>query len=240
MKGRIHSFETFGTLDGPGIRFVAFLKGCPMRCLYCHNPDTWSSENAREMDGAEVFSEFRRYRNYYTNGGITISGGEPLAQIDFVIELLGLCKREGIHTAVDTSGAVFDPNDARFEALIQVCDLFLLDIKQMNKEKHLLLTGKENDRILEFARFLDDRGKKMWIRYVLVPGYTDDEEDLRALRSFISGLKHVEKVEVLPYHTLGVGKYKKLGIVYPLEGVLPPREKKIKEAEAILYGKSEC
>lgn len=239
MKGHIHSFETFGTLDGPGIRFVAFLKGCPMRCLYCHNPDTWSIEGAMEMESAEVVSEFRKYRNYYVNGGITVSGGEPLAQIDFVIELLDLCKKEGIHTALDTSGAVFDPDDRRFEALIRVCDLFLLDIKEMNGEKHRLLTGKKNDRILEFARFLDAKGKKMWIRYVLVPGYTDDEEDLRALRNFISGLKHAEKVEILPYHTMGMAKYEKAGIAYPLKGVLPPGEEDIKRAEAILNGKED-
>ena len=239
MIGKIHSFESFGTVDGPGIRYVIFMQGCPMRCLYCHNPDTWTFDNAKDYESDDVVKEAMKYKNYISNGGgITITGGEPLLQMDFAIELLKKFKEKGIHTAVDTSGIMFDPSNEeslnKHLELIKYVDLFLLDIKQIDSDKHLELTGKRNENILKFAKFLSDNGKDMWIRHVLVPGITTDEGDLRKLRSFIDDLKTVQKVEVLPYHTMGIVKYKNLNIKYRLEGVNPPTSDEINLAKEIL------
>ncbi len=242
MKGFVHSFETFGTVDGPGTRFVVFLKGCPMRCKYCHNPDTWTTDNARLLTAEEIVFQAEKYRNYYRNGGVTVSGGEPLAQMDFLTELCTKFKQSGFHVAVDTSGSVFDPNDAalteKFLRLNEVVDLFLLDIKHIYEKNHIALTGKSNANILSFARFLDRCGKKMWIRYVLVPTINSDRKTLEDTAEFIGSLHNVEKTEVLPYHTLGVEKYRKLGICYPLEGLRTPTEKEIALAKRILNGNS--
>lgn len=240
MKGFIHSFETFGTVDGPGIRFVLFMKGCPLRCKYCHNPDTWTQENAKVFEAEEIKNRIVKYRSYYQNGGVTISGGEPLLQIDFLIELCKLLKQENFHIAIDTSGIVFNENNENFldklNELFKYVDLFLLDIKHINNEEHIKLTGKENIEILKFAQYLSLHDKKMWIRHVLVPGITTDEKYLRELKNFIDKLKNVEKVEVLPYHTLGVVKYQKLNIKYPLDGVNPPSKEEVKLANDILKG----
>lgn len=241
MVGQIHSIETFGTVDGPGIRFVLFVKGCPLRCAYCHNPDTWDPHSNNQMTPEEVLTQVMKYKNYYGDkGGITISGGEPLLQIDFLIELTSLCKKNGINTAVDTSGIVYDEDNPdlmkKFDTLIQSVDLFLLDIKQIDEQKHIKLTTKSNKNVLKFARYLDAHDKKMWIRHVLVPGITTGEEDLRKTYEFIHSLKNVEKVEVLPYHTLGVHKYKDLGIPYRLEGVEPPTKEQVQMAKKILRG----
>ncbi len=240
MIGRIHSFESFGTVDGPGIRFVVFLQGCPLRCQYCHNPDTWGA-GGKEYLAEEVVRQALRYKNYFGDkGGVTVTGGEPLLQIKFVIELFTLLKKEGIHTCVDTSGITFQKENAEsvklHEELLRVTDLFLLDIKHIDEEKCKKLTGQSNIRTLHFAKFLSDNNKSIWIRQVLVPGLTDDEDDLKKTRAFIDTLKTVEKVEVLPYHTMGVVKYEKLGLEYPLKGVEAPTKERVQNARRILYG----
>lgn len=239
MEGFVHSFESFGTVDGPGIRFVAFMQGCPMRCKYCHNPDTWHSGGKRYTP-AEVASLALKYKNYYKNGGITVSGGEPLLQIDFVTELFSILKTHGFHTAADTSGITFDGSDKtaleKFSALTKVCDLFLLDIKHIDDEEHKKLTGHSNARPLAFAKYLSNMGKDMWIRHVLVTGITDDDVYLNRLAQFIGQLKTVKKIEVLPYHTMGEVKYRNLGVSYPLEGLQPPPRERVENAVRILNG----
>ncbi|MBQ3221101.1 MAG: pyruvate formate lyase-activating protein [Clostridia bacterium] len=238
MTGFIHSFESFGTVDGPGIRFLAFLQGCPLRCKYCHNPDTWGA-GGTAYSAEEVATRALKYRNYFGDkGGVTVTGGEPLLQIDFVIELFTILKAKGIHTCVDTSGVTFDKDNPqsveKHEKLLALTDLFLLDIKHIDDEKCKALTGKGNKNTLDFARYLSDNGKKIWIRQVLVPGITDDEETLERTRTFIDTLSTVEKVEVLPYHTLGEVKYKNLGIEYPLQGVETPTKESVRRAKEIL------
>ena len=238
MTGHIHSFESFGTVDGPGIRFVVFLQGCPLRCQYCPNPGTWKA-GGEEYTAEDVVQKALRYKNYFGDkGGVTVTGGEPLLQIDFVIEFFKLLKSKGIHTCVDTSGIMFNPSDAqsveKHEKLAEVTDLFLLDIKHIDEEACKILTGKSNAHTLAFAEFLSERGKKMWIRQVLVPGITDRDEDLQKTRAFIDGLKTVEKVEVLPYHTMGAVKYEKLGMEYPLKDVNAPTKERVMHAKRIL------
>lgn len=238
MTGRIHSFESFGTVDGPGIRFVVFLQGCPLRCQYCHNPDTWGA-GGTEYSVEEVVNRVVRYRNYFgETGGVTVTGGEPLLQIDFVTELFTALKAKGINTCVDTSGITFRADNQavveKHKKLLEVADLFLLDIKHIDDEACKKLTGQSNQNTLAFAKFLSDNGKKMWIRQVLVPGITDDEGSLRRVRQFIDGLQTVEKVEVLPYHTLGLAKYEKLGIEYPLKGLEAPSKEVVLRAKEIL------
>ena len=238
--GKIHSIETFGAVDGPGIRFVVFMQGCPMRCKYCHNPDTWEFSDGKEMSVEELVSEISKYRHYFGNdGGVTVSGGEPLVQIDFVTELFKTLKSEGINTCLDTSGVLFNRSNGtleKFDKLIEYTDLVLLDIKHIDTVKHKSLTAHNNENILDFARYLDEKGVKMWIRYVLVPTINEDEESITNLRKFIDTLSNVEKIEVLPYHTMGVAKYNKLGIKYPLEGVNPPTKEQVDIANKILKG----
>ncbi len=238
LLGNIHSVESFGSADGPGVRYIVFLKGCNMRCKYCHNPDTWAAANGQQLSAEEVLQKALRYKSYWrNNGGITISGGEALLQIDFVTELFRLAKEKGVNTCLDTSGNPFtreEPFYAKFEELMQVTDLFMLDIKHMDEEAHRKLTGQTNVNILDMARCLSDHGKAMWIRHVLVPGITDDEEQLKQLRAFIDTLQTVERVEILPYHTLGVYKWKELGIPYGLEGVNPPTQEQVRRAKEIL------
>ena len=241
MTGKIHSFESFGTVDGPGIRFVTFMQGCPMRCQYCHNPDTWLA-GGQEYAAEEVVARILRYRNYFgENGGATVSGGEPLLQIEFVTELFRLLKENGVHTCVDTSGITFRANDSecvnKHEELLKYTDLVLLDIKHIDDEAHKTLTKQSNQNTLAVARFLSERGKRIWIRHVLVPTLTDDDEALKRLRGFIDTLDTVEKVEVLPYHTMGEVKYQKLGYDYPLKGVEPPTKERVENAKRILTGK---
>ena len=238
MTGRIHSFESFGTVDGPGIRFVVFLQGCPLRCLYCHNPDTWGA-GGTEYTVDEVIERVLKYKNYFGDqGGVTVTGGEPLAQIDFVTELFTKLKERGIHTCVDTSGIMFNADSetsvAKHEKLLTVADLFLLDIKHIDDEACKKLTGQSNKNTLRFAQFLSDHGKKTWIRQVLVPTLTDDDETLKRTRAFVDTLKTVEKVEVLPYHTLGEVKYEKLGMEYPLKGIEKPTKERVLNAKRIL------
>ena len=238
MIGRIHSFESFGTVDGPGIRFVVFLQGCPLRCQYCHNPDTWGA-GGQEYSVDEVVNRILRYKNYFGDkGGVTVSGGEPLLQIDFVTELFTALKAKGVHTCIDTSGITFKAdNEAvveKHKKLLAVTDLILLDIKHIDDEACKKLTGQSNENTLAFARFVSENGTKLWIRQVLVPNITDGEEDLKKLRTFIDTLATVEKVEVLPYHTMGVVKYEKLGLDYPLKDVEPPKKERVLHAKQIL------
>lgn len=238
VLGNIHSVESFGSADGPGVRYIVFLKGCAMRCKYCHNPDTWAGQGEDWQTPEEVLNKALRYKNYWKkNGGITVSGGEALLQIDFVTELFRLAKEKGVNTCLDTSGNPFtreEPFFGKFRKLMEVTDLFMLDIKHMDPAGHRKLTGCDNANILDMARFLSDSGKAMWIRHVLVPGITDDEEQLTSLRKFIDTLKTVERVEILPYHTLGVFKWKELGIPYQLEGVEPPTEEQVKRAKKVM------
>ena len=231
---RIHSFESFGTVDGPGIRFVVFMQGCPLRCKYCHNRDTWDFQGGTEYSLEDVLSQIRKYKNYFmpSGGGVTISGGEPLLQISFLIELFTILKEEGIHTAIDTSGSFTITDDLK--KLIDLTDLFLLDIKCINDEICKDLTGVSNQKELAFARHLSSIGKPMWIRQVLVPGITDHEDDLLKLRDFIHTLSTVEKIEVLPYHDMGRFKWEQLGYTYPLEGVPIPTDVQVKKAKEIL------
>ena len=238
IKGRIHSVESFGSADGPGVRYIVFLKGCNMRCQYCHNPDTWAKDGGELMTPEEVLKKALRYKTYWKEkGGITVSGGEALLQIDFVTELFRLAKEKGVNTCLDTSGNPFsleEPFKSKFDELMKYTDLFMLDIKHMDDAAHRKLTGQTNQNILEMAAYLSDHGKAMWIRHVLVPGITTEEDELHRLRSFLDTLKTVERVEVLPYHTLGVFKWKEIGIPYQLEGVDPPTKEQIDRAKEIL------
>lgn len=233
MKGRIHSFESLGAVDGPGVRYIVFMQGCCLKCKYCQNRDTWDLNGGTEYEVEEVFNQIMRYKNYIlTNGGVTISGGEPLLQPDFLIELFKKLKAEGIHTCIDTSGTVQLTD--KIKEVIALTDLFLLDIKCINDEVCKDLAGVSNKLELEFARYLSENGKKLWIRQVLVPGITDDENDLKDLKEFISTLKTVEKVEVLRYHDLGKFKWDNLGLEYPLKRYRTANEADAKRAKEIL------
>ena len=272
--GYIHSIDSFGSVDGPGVRFVTFLQGCHMRCRYCHNPDTWKlanaaavseqqiSENAaqahanavqntasdsaapssvcnyKEMTPSALIRQALRYKRYWgKEGGITVSGGEPLLQIDFMNELFRLAKENGVGTVLDTAGQPFtreDPFFSKLTDLMENTDLVMLDLKHIDPEKHRALTGHSNENILAFARYLNEIGKPMWIRHVLVPGVTDDNENLHGIRAFLDTLSNVKKVEVLPYHTLGIYKWESLGIPYTLKDVDPPTAESVKRAEEIL------
>lgn len=236
--GYVHSIETFGSVDGPGVRFVVFLKGCPMRCSYCHNPDTWTRDGAEPMTADELLDRADRYRAYWgPEGGITVSGGEALLQIDFLIELFDKAHRRGIHTCLDTSGQPFTqrkPWLSKFDRLMLLTDLVLLDLKHIRDDAHRRLTGHSNRNILDCARHLSELGRPVWVRHVLVPGITDDEALLEELAAFIATLKNVERVEVLPYHALGVYKYEQLGLDYPLREVPAPDEESLHRARRIL------
>ena len=240
MQGRIHSIETFGTVDGPGIRFVLFMQGCGMRCLYCHNPDTWTKDGGTLYESIDIVDMVLKYRHYYGNqGAITVSGGEALLQLDFLIELFTLCKEKGIHTCLDTSGGPFRIEDQRYVTLIQVCDLVLLDMKHMDEKKHIKLCAMGNKNVFAFAQFLEEHHKPYWIRHVLVPTISDDDEHLYRLKAWLDTLKMVEKVEILPYHTMGVVKYKQLGIEYPLLSIPACDKERVAHAKAILLGESD-
>ena len=238
MKGKIHSFETFGSVDGPGVRFLVFLSGCNFRCRYCHNPDTWAREPQLEMSAGEVLAKALRYREYWgETGGITVSGGEPLLQLDFLIELFELAKAKGVDTCLDTAAGPFTREPtwlARFRRLMDATDLVLLDLKHVDAAAHRDLTGADNANVLDAAKYLSEIGKSVWIRHVLVPGVTDDADALTRLGAFIRTLGNVRKVEVLPYHTLGVAKWKALGLSYSLEDVKPPTAESLACANRIL------
>lgn len=238
LKGIVHSTESFGAADGPGVRFIVFLKGCNMRCKYCHNPDTWGGKTSENMTADELIKKALRFKSYWgKEGGITVSGGEPLLQIDFLTELLKKAKENGIHTTIDTAGQPFTRDGEffdKFNELMKYTDLVMLDIKEINNERHKALTGKTNENILDMAKYLSEIGKPMWIRYVLVPENSDFDEDLEKLSEFIDTLKTVEKTEVLPYHTLGKFKWEQLGLPYELENIDPPTAERVENAKKIL------
>ena len=238
MKGYIHQFESFGCVDGPGSRFIVFTAGCNMRCKYCHNPDTWIIKQGKEYEPEEVLKEALTCRSYWCKkGGITVSGGEPLLQIDFLIELFILAKKEGINTCIDTAGEPFTteaPWFEKFKKLMEVTDILLMDIKHIDEEEHKKLTGRTGKNIRQMFAYLDEIQKPIWIRHVLVPGITDNDEYLTQTRDFIRTLSNVYRVEVLPYHSLAVPKYKDLGIKYPLEDTPSPTKERIENARKIL------
>lgn len=240
VKGRIHSTENFGTVDGPGVRFIVFTQGCRMRCQFCHNPDTWKiGTGGREVTSDEVLEEALKYRSYWgEKGGITVSGGEPLLQLDFLLDLFKKAKAKGIHTTIDTCGKPFtkeEPFFSKFEELMTYTDLLLFDIKHIDNEKHQELTSLSNENILEMAQYLSDIEKPVWIRHVLVPERSDYDEYLIRLDTFIKTLKNVDKVEILPYHVMGKYKWDELGLDYPLEGINPPSEERVTNAKKLLH-----
>lgn len=241
MTGKIHSIESFGTVDGPGTRLVVFFQGCPMRCQYCHNPDTWPVKGGKEISVEEIIEKFEHNRPFYRNGGITATGGEAMLQIDFLTELFKEAKARNIHTCLDTSGITFNKDNAYYldkvNELIKYVDLVMLDIKHIDDEKHFKLTGHHNSGILAFAKYLSDHGKTLWIRHVVVPGITDDPEYLYKLGEFLGSLKTLQALDVLPYHVMGVSKYELLGIVYPLKDLDPlTKEEAIIAKQEILRG----
>ena len=238
MKGKIHSFETFGSVDGPGVRFLVFLSGCGFRCQYCHNPDTWSRPATCELSADEVLEKALRYREYWgAEGGLTVSGGEPLLQLDFLTELFEKAKAKGVNTCLDTAAGPFtraEPWFGKFRRLLQATDLVLLDLKHIDAAAHRALTGAANAAVLDCATFLSENGTPVWIRHVLVPGVTADEAALARLRAFLDTLANVRQVEVLPYHTLGVAKWEALGLPYALKDVPPPTPEMLARARALL------
>lgn len=239
MKGYVHSIETFGTVDGPGVRYVVFMQGCPMRCKFCHNPDTWTPNVGEQKTADEIITDFEKYKAYLgPDGGITFTGGEPLMQIDFVTEVFEKARAKGYHTCLDTSGIIFNENNEelmkKFDRLIKSTCLVLLDIKHIDPEQHKELTRQPNDQILAFARYLDKNNIDVWIRHVVVPGITYNEEYLRRLGEFLGTLNNIKALDVLPYHTMGIPKYENLGIDYPLKDVDPlPTEDGRKAREII-------
>lgn len=242
MMGNIHSIETLGTVDGPGIRYVVFTQGCLLRCQFCHNADTWELGTGKQMSVSEIMNDLISYLPFIqsSGGGITVSGGEPLLQLPFLIELFKECKKQGIHTTIDSSGGCYS-NAKLFQEqlaeLLQYTDLILLDLKHINRKKHIQLTGMPNDHILEFAGFLSEKKVPIWIRHVLVPTITDDETDLNEMADFISTLTNVQKIEILPYHKLGVYKWEALGLEYPLKQIEPPNDAQVEKALHILSRK---
>lgn len=254
--GRIHSIETFGTVDGPGIRLVVFFQGCPLRCLYCHNPDTWKQSGGMEMTVEELLGLYEKNRDFYAHGGITATGGEPLLQIGFVTELFEEAVRRGIHTCLDTSGITFlrerakDADGAasetetssreslrQFDRLMAVTNLVMLDIKHIDPEGHRKLTGHSLDPVLAFARYLDEHSVPVWIRHVVVPGITQDPEALYRLGCFVGTLHNVTALDVLPYHDMGKKKYQELGMEYALKDILPlSRSEALAARQMVLKG----
>ena len=231
--GKIHSFESCGTVDGPGIRFVVFMQGCPLRCQYCHNPDTWDTQKGNLMTAADLMTEITKYRSYmnFSGGGVTITGGEPMLQPDFVLEVFKSCKAEGIHTALDTSGFIL--NDSVKEVL-SYTDLILLDIKSINPDTFKRVTSFSLDPVLSFAQYAASQQIDMWVRFVLVPGLTDNLEDVAELGKYIQTLSSVKKIEVLPFHKMGEYKWETLGFDYQLKDTPSPDKALVEEVKSIL------
>ena len=240
MEGRVSSVQSMGAVDGPGLRYVVFLQGCPLRCAYCHNPETWGLTGGTPYTAEDLCKTILRYRPYFgENGGVTVSGGEPLLQLDFVSEVFRLARAKKVQTALDTSAQPFAPDNAewmaRFDRLLENTDLVILDLKEIDDEKHKKLTGHSNKNILAMAQYVAARGVDLWVRHVLVPGLTDDADGLRQLDAFIKTLPTVRRVEILPYHTLGLFKWQNLGIPYPLDGVRVPTAEEVETAEQLLH-----
>lgn len=241
VKGYVNQYETMGTVDGPGTRFVVFLQGCLLRCKYCHNPETIEANTGSEYvtDSDKVVEDILALKPYYLKGGVTLSGGEPMLQMDFIIDIAKKLKAEGLHVAIDTSGASFNPSNkeyiAKVDELIKYTDLFLLDIKHIDPQKHLELTTKSNTNTLAFAEYLSAHDAKMWIRYVLVPDFNDDEKSIRELGDYIKTLNGVENVEILPYHSMAIKKWEKLGWDYQLKGTRDADSNDVKRAYEIMF-----
>ena len=240
-EGYIHSFETFGSVDGPGVRFIIFMQGCPLRCKYCHNPDTWKMNVGQKFDVDTVVKKALRYKNYWSKGGgVTVSGGEALSQIEFVTELFKEFKKNNVHTCLDTSGGTYrDDEEYRslLDDLLKYTDLILLDIKHADSKCHKDLTGISNENILKFAHYLDEKKIPVWIRHVLIPTVTDSDEQLAAVRKIIDSLSNVQKVEILPYHGLGIHKYESLNIEYKFKDIIEPSVEQIAHAKQIIGAK---
>lgn len=236
IKGNIHSIETCGTVDGPGIRFVIFMQGCPLRCQYCHNPDTWQTDTNKLITVDEIMQKYDGVKEFVQSGGITVTGGEPLLQIDFVTELFKVAKNHGIHTALDTSGITFNPeNTENINKLLKYTDLVLLDIKHIDDEEHKKLTGASNKNILAFAQYLSEKQIPVWIRHVVVKDITLNEKYLKELGKFLATLNNIKALDVLPYHNMAIPKYESLGINYPLKNTPPTsKEEAIKARNIIL------
>lgn len=245
MEGYVHSIETFGTVDGPGIRYVVFTQGCPMRCQYCHNPDTWNPNIGNKKSTDEIIEDYEKYKSYLTGGGITVTGGEPMLQMDFLIELFKKAKEKKIHTCLDTSGIMFRRNNSenfnKVNELLKYTDLIMLDIKHIDDEQHKKLTGQSNENILDFARYLSEIDFPVWIRHVTIHGITYIKDYLIRLGEFLAELRNVKALDVLPYHNMGVPKYESLGMEYPLKDVEPlDKNEAIKARDLILYTMKKC
>ena len=238
MTGRIHSTDSFGTVDGPGIRYVVFFQGCPLRCKYCHNPDTWNFDGGKEVTAEELIREYDSYKEFLKSGGITATGGEPLAQPEFLKELFQLAKSKGIHTCLDTSAGVWSPeNSQKIDEALKYTDLVMLDIKHIDNEQHKELTGIGNSNILKFAEHLRDLEIPVWIRHVVVPNITDSHDELFRLGEFLSSLRNLKALDVLPYHDMAKNKYEKLGLPYPLPDTPPlSKEGAVTAREVIISG----
>ena len=244
MKGYVHSTDSAGTVDGPGLRYVVFLQGCPLRCKYCHNPDTWSlgnADNSMVKTTDEILDDFDKYKNFLKSGGITVTGGEPLMQIDFVIELFTKSKAKGIHTCLDTSGITFNKNNEelikKFDTLLEVTDLFMLDIKHIDNTEHMELTQQSNDNILNFLVYLNSKGKDTWIRHVVVPGLTLNDKYLHELGLFLGKFSNIRAIDVIPYHDMAIKKYEELNIPYSLKDTpIPSASEMARAKELIING----
>lgn len=236
MEGYVHSTESCGTVDGPGLRFVVFMQGCPLRCKYCHNPDTWKLNTGPKMTIEEIVKQYDHKKDFYKKGGITITGGEPLMQIEFVTALFKECKKKNIHTCLDTSGITYNDNEhSKIDELMAYTDLVMLDIKHIDANGHLELTGHKNDNILAFAKYLDEKKIPVWIRHVVVPTITQNDEYLYRLGEFIGTLHNVKALDVLPYHTMGKAKYEELKMEYPLDGIEPLEKSEAVRAREMIF-----
>ena len=236
IYGNIHSLESCGTVDGPGIRFVVFMQGCPMRCQYCHNPDSWTTDLNKKMSVDEILEKYEGVKEFLRNGGLTVTGGEPLMQIDFVTELFKKAKEKQIHTALDTSGILFSRNNTeKIDELLKYTDLVMLDIKHIDDEEHKKLTGCSNKNIFDFAKYLSEKDIPMWIRHVVVPQITYNEKYLTQLGEFLATLKNIKALDVLPYHDMAIPKYENLGIDYPLKGIPPLNKDEALKARDIIF-----
>lgn len=241
MKGYIHSIETTGTVDGPGLRYVVFLQGCPLRCMYCHNPDTWTigdETNSKVMEATDIIKDYQRYKNFLKSGGLTVTGGEPLMQIDFVIELFTLAKKENIHTCLDTSGITFNENSdtilEKFNTLLSVTDLIMLDLKHIDNEEHIKLTKHSNNNVINFLNYLQEHNKDTWIRHVVVPGITLNDKYLYELGYFLGKYSIIKALDILPYHNMAIEKYKELDLFYPLIDTPIPTSEEMKYAKSLI------
>ncbi len=239
MDGFIHSIESFSTVDGPGIRYVVFMQGCTLRCKFCHNPDSWDMCLGMNKSSDTVVSDILRYKHYLKDGGVTLSGGEPLLQIEFATEIFAKLKSHGIHTCIDTSGAIFDKSDvqlvAKLDKLMAVTDMLLLDLKHIDSAQHHALTGSTNENIVDFYHYLHSLKKRVWVRYVLIPTINDSDDTLQKSRDFVRKFDNIERVDILPFHKMGAEKYKKLSIVFPFENIDLPTDEQIKKAEKYLH-----